>query len=682
MLGYDSYFFNFLFVRFMIQHLTNQLKTHKSLLLSLLLVGGAALPAAAQTGYALTRTTSNTYSLSTFQATSPGTFTASVTLTGILSSNQYLIGMDFRPATGELYALGYALIGQQVQLYKANLTTGALTPVGSAQRLDLGTNPARIGFDFNPTADLIRVTGSNRVNLRLSPATGALAGTDTQLAYASTDPNANATPVVGSSAYTNSFIGTTTTVLYDIDLAASRLVTQNPPNAGTLNTVGTLGVNVSSEYQTSDLDIYYNPSTGQNVAYLSTSDASTSSFLNTSALYTVNLATGATTRLGTLGNNTSLEVSDIAMPVSGGTSNPVRGQLAYGLAGNNLVSFDTSLPGSLRSSIGITGVDATQTLAGLDVRPANNALYALGYNANAATGVANAQIYSINAVTGVATAAGPAVRLTLGTGSIGFDFDPANDRIRVVGANRNNYLLNPITGELLATGGILFSSTFASRPSIGAIAYSNSFKGATTTTSSTLYAYDEALNTLNTQATTNPIIDGAIFNIGASGITVNATVPTVDLDIYSTGVGVNTAYLVANTGTSANTSLYTVNLTTGAATLVGAIGNGLAVRDIAVAATTGVVTSNRSAEVATNFTLYPNPAASATSLSFGLPRAAHVELVVSYALGRTVDKVDAGQLAAGPQTLRWSRHGQAAGLYFFRLSFDGQAAGTRQVALT
>ncbi|RZL11083.1 MAG: DUF4394 domain-containing protein, partial [Hymenobacter sp.] len=623
----------------MIQNLTNQLKTRKSLLLSLLLAGGAALPAAAQTGYALTRTTSNTYSLSTFLATSPGTFTGSVTLTGILSSNQYLIGIDFRPATGELFALGYALIGQQVQLYKANLTTGALTPVGSAQTLNLGTNPARIGFDFNPTADLIRVVGSNRVNLRLNPTTGALAGTDTQVAYAGNDPNAGATPVIGSSAYTNSFVASQATTLYNIDLAASRLVSQNPPNAGTLNTVGNLGVNVSSDYQSSDLDIYYNPTTGQNVAYLSTSDISTSSFLSTSALYTVNLTTGAATRVGTLGNNTSLEVADIAMPVSGGTSTPVRGQLAYALTGSNLITFDTALPGSLRSSIGITGVDATQTLAGLDVRPANNALYALGYNAAAATGVANAQVYSINAVTGVATPAGPAVRLTLGTGSIGFDFDPANDRIRVVGANRNNYLLNPITGELFATGGILFTANFSTRPSIGAIAYGNSFRGATTTTSTTLYAYDEVLNTLNTQATTNPIIDGAIFSVGSSGITVNATAPTVDLDIYSTGVGVNTAYLVANTGTSANTSLYTVNLTTGAATLVGAIGNGLAVRDIAIAAATGVVTSNRATDLATTFTLFPNPAASATSLSFGLPRAAHVELVVSDALGRTVDKV-------------------------------------------
>ncbi len=666
----------------MLQNFTNQIKIPKSLLLSLLLAGGAALPAAAQTGYALTRTTSNNYSLSTFQVTNPSAFTATVALTGILSSNQYLIGIDFRPATGELFALGYALIGQQVQLYKANLTTGALTAVGSAQTLNLGNNPARIGFDFNPTADLIRVTGSNRVNLRLSPVTGALAGTDTQLAYASTDPNAATTPVVGSSAYTNSYIGSQATTLYDIDLAASRLVTQNPPNAGTLNTVGTLGVNTSSDYQSSDLDIYYNPASGQNVAYLSTSDVSTSTFLNTSALYSLNLATGATARLGALGNNTSLEVADIALAIGGAAPAPVRGQLAYALAGTSLITFDTALPGTLRSSVSITGVDATQTLAGLDVRPLNNALYALGYNASAASG-ANAQVYTLNAVTGVATPVGAAVRLTLGTGSIGFDFNPTTDRIRVVGANRNNYRLNPLTGELVATDGTLFYSGNASRPSVGALAHTNSFAGATATSTTTIYDYDEALNTLNTQAVSfTPLVDGQLTRVGSSGISVNATTPTVDLDIYSTGVGLNTAYLVANTGTSANTSLYTVNLTTGAATLVGPIGNGLAARDIAVAAATGVVTASRSAELATSFTLFPNPAAGATSLSFGLPRAAHVELTVSDALGRTVDKLDAGQLAAGPQTLRWSHPGLAAGLYFFRLSFDGQAAGTRQVALT
>lgn len=169
---------------------------------------------------------------------------------------------------------------------------------------------------------------------------------------------------------------------------------------------------------------------------------------------------------------------------------------------------------------------------------------------------------------------------------------------------------------------------------------------------------------------------------GPVGITVNTTTPTLDLDIYSPNATSNTAYLVANTGTSANTSLYTVSLTTGAATLVGAIGQGSAVRNIAIAAAAGVVTSARPADLATDFSLFPNPLAGTTSLSFGLPHAARVELLVTDALGRQVDAVDAGRLPAGPHTVRWRRGSQAAGLYFFRLRFDGQPAGTRQASLT
>ena len=278
----------------------------------------------------------------------------------------------------------------------------------------------------------------------------------------------------------------------------------------------------------------------------------------------------------------------------------------------------------------------------------------------------------------MATAAGPAVRLELGTGSIGFDFNPTVDRIRVVAANRANYRLNPNDGTIAATDGALTYATGTGTPSIGAAAYTNSFMGATATSGTILYDYDELLNTLNTQLPPN---DGTPNSVGASGIVVNTTTPHVDLDIYSTGVGVNVAYLVATTGTSANTSLYTVNLTTGAATLVGAIGNGLAARDIAVAAATGVVTAARPTELTPDFGLYPNPIANAASISFGLPRAAHVELLITDALGRTVDTIDAGQLPAGTQAIRWNRQGQTAGLYFFRLSFDGRPAGTRQAVL-
>ncbi|RZK09858.1 MAG: T9SS type A sorting domain-containing protein, partial [Hymenobacter sp.] len=78
----------------------------------------------------------------------------------------------------------------------------------------------------------------------------------------------------------------------------------------------------------------------------------------------------------------------------------------------------------------------------------------------------------------------------------------------------------------------------------------------------------------------------------------------------------------------------------------------------------------------------PNPLANSGRMSFTLPRAAHVELTITDALGRTVDHVDAGQLAAGTQSVTWNRKSLRAGVYFFRLSFDGQAAGTRQGVLT
>ena len=656
----------------------------KGLGLGALLLGAAARPAAAQTAYGITVDQSLVYNLVTFQVTAPGTFTATAAITG-LATGQALVGIDSRPATGQIFALGYntTATSGNAQLYTL-ATTGALTPVGNALTLSLGTDFTRVGFDFNPTVDRIRVTGGNGGNFRLNPNNGAIAATDGNLTYAATDANAGQTPVVGSSAYTNSYIGSSATTLYNLDEAASRLVRQDPPNNGTLNTVGALGISTNGFPQASDLDILYNPTTGQNVAYLTTAAATLTGV--SSQLYTVNLTTGATTAVGTLGSSTTAGVADITLAITRPTLAAITGQLAYALAGTNLLTFDTALPGTIRTATGLSGVDAAYTLVGLDVRPINNALYALGYNAAAASGVNNSQLYSLDATSGAATAVGAAFRLELGTGAIGFDFNPTVDRIRVVGANRNNYRLNPnstAASVLAATDGQVAYTTGSNTPNIGAVAYTNSFRGASSTSGTTLYNYDLTLNQLNTQATANPPADGQLTAVGSSGIAANPTTPYVDLDIYSPSAGTNTAYLVANTGTSLGTTLYTVNLTTGAATSVGAIGNGaVAARNIAIAAATGVVTSNRPAELAGSFALYPNPLANATSLSFGLPRAAHVELTVTDALGRVVDQVDAGTLAAGPQALRWSRHGQAAGMYFFRLRFDGQLAGTRQAMLT
>ena len=651
--------------------------TLKGAALSTLLAGAAMLPAAAQTVYGLASVAGTTVtSLVTFNATAPGTLTATLPITG-LTAGQTLVGLDSRPNTGQLFALGYNPTGTQAQLYILSTTTGALSPVGTALTLNLGSTTNRIGFDFNPTVDRIRVTGNNNSNFRLNPSNGALAATDGNLAYAATDANAGQTPGVGSVAYANSFIGATMTVLYDIDEANSRYTAQDPPNAGTLVSRAQLTVNTATALAT-DLDIYFNPTTRVNNAYLTIATGTTAA--PTTQLYTLDFIMGTGMMLvGTIGPAGTL-VTDIAFAIARPATLPaVTGQLAYALAGTNLLTFDTAQPGLIRTSVGITNVDAAQTLVGLDIRPVTNTLYALGYNATAQ----NYQLYALNSLTGAATAVNATpIALALGTGKVGFDFNPTVDRIRVTSGNRTNVRLNPTDGTIAATDTQLAYATTdvnsAATPNIGAIAYTNSVAGATAM-ATTLFNYDLGLNVLTTQ---NPPNNGTLNTVGATGITVNATTPIVDLDIYSPAAGTNTAYLVANSGTSANTSLYTVNLATGATTLVGAIGNGLSARDIAVAAGTGVTTAARErTDLAAGFSLYPNPASGGTRLSFTLPRAGRVELGIFDAVGRRVVTRTAGLLPMGSQSLLLETGNLKSGLYLVRLVVDGQPAATRQLVV-
>jgi hypothetical protein len=118
------------------------------------------------------------------------------------------------------------------------------------------------------------------------------------LSYAVGDPNVGATPEVGGVAYSNNVNGAVTTTAYGIDvgpLASARLVTINPPAAGTLNTVGDLGVSAG---EASGFDI--SGSTG--VAYAVLSDFVMGQ--NIPTLYTIDLATGAATLVGQVGIDT------------------------------------------------------------------------------------------------------------------------------------------------------------------------------------------------------------------------------------------------------------------------------------------------------------------------------------------------------------------------------------------
>ncbi len=598
-------------------------------------------------------------SLITFSATAPGTIISKTYLSGI-SVGQAIQGLDYRPATGELYALGYNLNTGVSQLYTINVAAGMATPVGAAITLALG-NGGSIGFDFNPTVDRIRVVGANRSNYRLNPITGGIAATDINLQYALTDINVLSTPSVGAVAYTNSFPGLTTTSLYDYDESLNILALQNPPNNGTLNTIGSSGIAINSALRTVDMDIWFNPATKSNTAYL-VANTGSSSIDN---LYTINLATGTATPVGSIG----LGVKEIAVQPATFTPGPLTGRLIYALAGPRLlVSFDSNNPEQLRSLNAITGVDSQQTLVGMDFRPADGLLYALGYTG----GLYNTyRIYTINTATGVAIpiSSGNDTMALGNTFEIGFDFNPTVDRIRVVSAlTRASYRLNPNNGLVVATDSSLQWTTGDANAGrtvrVSTVAYTKSYPGSTTTTLSGINDSGAIFVTIN------PPNNGRLNTVASSIFGASASLfGTTDLDFfYDSTSSTDIGYLAANSGTSALDILYTLNPTTGAVTLVDTIGFGLAISDIAVRPAfkniTIPVVGVKGVVANMQLVVYPNPAGNIVSVKLPAALTDAATYGITDITGRVMME---GTMGAGTKERELTMNGLPGGIYLLRV---------------
>src|SRR5215813_1016727 len=234
-----------------------------------------AQAAASSTMFAITTTNA----LLRFDSAAPGTILSSTAVTG-LQVGENLLGIDFRPATGQLYGLG-----STNRLYTIDPISGAATQVGTSP-FATALSGTSFGFDINPVADRVRVVSDSDQNLRLNPDTGAIAATDITLTYAAGDPNAGANPNIVGVAYTNSFAGATLTTLYGIDSNLDILTIQNPPNNGTLNTVGPLGFDTSG-------------SVGFDIATAGTVFASLS-VIGLAGLFSINLVTGVATPVGSI----------------------------------------------------------------------------------------------------------------------------------------------------------------------------------------------------------------------------------------------------------------------------------------------------------------------------------------------------------------------------------------------
>lgn len=269
--------------------------------------------------------------LKRFNSDRPGTVT-SVTITGV-TAGETLVGLDWRPATGQLVALGVNADANTATLYRLDPQGGQATAIGSpggiafvdAMGAPVDLPPAATGYgvNFNPVVDRVRVTTGSGLNLRLNPVTGAAVDGDLGGAAASvagTNPDGainGGGNGAGGAAYTNSVAGTAVTTLYTLDATTRSLYLQSPPNAGTqvspvAVTLGGAPLGFDVRY---GFDILADVRVDANNAAVTRGKAHAAlTVAGSTSLYEIDLVSGRAVNLGVIGDG-SLEISALTLAI-------------------------------------------------------------------------------------------------------------------------------------------------------------------------------------------------------------------------------------------------------------------------------------------------------------------------------------------------------------------------------
>jgi hypothetical protein len=238
---------------------------------------------------------------------------------------------------------------------------------------------------------------------------------------------------------------------------------------------------------------------------------------------------------------------------------------------NNLLRFDSAAPGTILSTTPVTGLQPSESIVGIDFRPATGKLYGLGDTR---------RIYTIDISTGAATEVSmePFTGVPIGA-HFGFDFNPVADRIRLVSDTDQNSRLNPDTGLFAGIDSTLAydpgDSNVGANPKVVGIAYTNNFAGATTTTAFGIDINLDILVTLGGPGGSPSPNTGLLFSVGSLGLNASEI---LGFDIAADGT-VFAAWVPASELMS---RLFTIDLASGTATDLGLIGGSEILNDIAI----------------------------------------------------------------------------------------------------
>lgn len=231
------------------------------------------------------------------------------------------------------------------------------------------------------------------------------------------------------------------------------------------------------------------------------------------------------------------------------------------LSGDNTISIVDTSKKAVTKTWKIQGVAGK--VLGIDVRPADGMLYAVG---------AEGGIYTVDLASGKATMKSKLDKTgetNWAKASVTMDFNPVADRLRLMSNDGTNLRVNVDDGKVTVDGSHKFADTDmhkGEKPNIIAGAYTNSFKG---TKETALYTIDGTIGGLIKQAPPN---DGVLSAVGKLGTKVEMAA----FDIWSDGNGKNEAWLMSGDW------LLSVDLATGKATPAVQIKGVSGVRDIAI----------------------------------------------------------------------------------------------------
>jgi hypothetical protein len=233
---------------------------------------------------------------------------------------------------------------------------------------------------------------------------------------------------------------------------------------------------------------------------------------------------------------------------------------AYDAIDRRLVSFDAESPGTLLSSVNVTGFLPNESLEGIEFRPSTGELYGI----TEGDAPASIRLVKINLQSGAVSGVGSGLLMTA-SDPFGFDIDAASDIVRITDFAHNNFRLDPDDGSLLGMDSPLHYLPGDPDASAQVYILQAASHHVAPAPASTLYGINYETDSLVRIGGINgdPSPDsGALTTVGPLGMTAITIGGGFDIE-PATGAG------YAALPTASGWGLFKINLDTGAATLMG-----------------------------------------------------------------------------------------------------------------